>query len=95
MTPEQHNAQRVRACSVMRELGAWLDALANAAETQRLPGDPAADALIVHQHLSEACCALDTLCTHAGDALQEMETLVERADLAAAPFLAPGKGGAS
>lgn len=95
MTPEEHNALRVHACSIMRELGACLDALGNAAETQRLPGeDPAADAMIVHQHLDEAANALDSLCTRAGDMLQQLDALVERADLAASPFLGAEKGGA-
>ena len=91
MTPEEHNGLRVRACTIIRELGACLDALGNAAETQRLPGDdPAAEALIVHQHLDEAANALDTLCTHAGDMVADLDRLVTRADLAAAPFLERG-----
>lgn len=88
MTAAELTALRLRVCHITRELGACLSALDAAEETQRLPGsDAAADAVVLHQHLDEAASAADTVCTHAGDLVTEIDRLVQRADLAAAPFL--------
>lgn len=89
MTPDELHALRAKACSVIRELGALLDALDMAAESQRLPGDPAADAMIVHSHLDDAANAADCAATHCTDLLHALEPIIERANRAAGPLLVP------
>jgi hypothetical protein len=81
-------ALRLRACHITRELGTCLACLDQAEELQRLPGtDAAADALLLHEHLDEAAAAADSLCAHGDDLVTEIDRLVQRADLAARPFL--------
>jgi hypothetical protein len=88
VTPDELNALRAKACAIVRELGAVVDALDMAAESQRLPGDPAADAMIVHSHLDDAANAADSVATHATDLLHALEPIIERANRAAGALLA-------
>ena len=89
MRTEELHSLRVKACLIMRELGALLDAIDEAAESQRLPSDPAADAMIVHSHLDDAANAADSVATHATDLLHALEPIIERANRDAGALLVP------
>ena len=95
MTPDEHNALRAKACAMIRELGALIDALEMATESDRLPGDPAVDAMIVHEHLDDAANAADSAATHATDLLHALEPIIERENRAAGALLVPAEGGAA
>lgn len=91
MSPTAHDQLRARTCDVLIQLGALLDGLKLAREVNRLPSEPASDALVTLQHLEEAACAADSAQTLLADLAQSLDAQIEATKLAAAPLT----GGAS
>lgn len=87
MSPATHDQFRARVCDVIRQLGACLDGLATAAECNRLPGDPASDALVTLQHLDEAACAVESTATLVTDLATAIDAECEAQKLRAAPLI--------
>lgn len=95
MSPATHHELRARVCGVLQQLGRALDGLQFAAEVSRLPGDPAADAVVALRHLEEAACALDSASTLVNDTATFLDMQIDLTKQIAAPFLAAEQGGAA
>ena len=95
MSPATHDALRGRVCDLVRQLGVCLDGLAMAAECNRLPDEPATDALCTITHLEEAACAVESAATFVHDLALCIDRQLDVEKRTAGPFLTDGKGGAS
>lgn len=95
MSPDTHHQLRAQVCHVIRQLGACLDGLATAAECNRLPDEPATDALCTIMHLEEAACAVESAATFVHDLALCIDRQLDVEKRTAGPFLTDGKGGAS
>lgn len=83
MTSDHYARLRLRACDLVRELGACLDNLSTADEIRRLrSADAAADAVALHECFADALTTIDGVCEHAAVLREELAQLERRADQA-------------